>query len=192
MDSGNDTLSTIDPTENEIDVGSEDIEDITNMLDLYKLENDKDSTTDNFIIPLRIIIPVNHIHYNDNNTSHELNEYIVLKTDDEDYHEHIVSQPKTILQEYNANVTNKDMDVSLKIGNKTITEIVEKLKSPVFANREHTLIYKILKSYNISETVGFDELETVDFDIEKTVEMKIERDVKSHYELLKKWLSYKF
>lgn len=183
--------TTPDPRENEIDVGDEDIEDIRNMLDLYKFENDKNSSNEDYVIPLRIIIPAAHIHYDkENNNSHEVNEYIVLRTDDVDYHEHIANHPKTTLHEYKPD--DSEANVNFNIGKKTISEVAEKVNGPVFVNKERTLIYKIFKSYNVTVSMAFDEVESIDFDIEKQTDTKIERDVKSHYELLKKWLSYKF
>lgn len=62
------------------------------------IDANSDSTSDApYIIPLKIILPVEHVHKSKTNNSYVRYNYILLKVDDITYHEHIPSDNSEIL-----------------------------------------------------------------------------------------------
>lgn len=67
-----------------------------------------------YVIPLKIILPVEHVHKSEKNGSFERFNYILLKVDDATYHEHISSDNTDFLlpvdEKFNAATMKPDSD----------------------------------------------------------------------------------
>lgn len=177
------TESITDSTED-----GDDIEDISNVLNSSLLQMMQVEKDQGFLIPIKIIIPSLHMHYDKENDKYLLYENVVFKTDDSEYHEHAPQNPVALLNEVKSDDVSKLQNSSLALNLKTI---FKKAKSDkIYMNSYGNSVFKILKSYNYSKIT---ELDYVDFDVEKTsAVLDVKRDVKKHYELLKKWLGWRF
>lgn len=178
------TEESIENTE-EMGSGDEgDIEDITNLLNsTNSMENNLD---DEFLMPIKIIIPALHIHYDNETDKYLIHERVVLKTDDANYHEHIPLKPFESLME----VKLDDIPSSQNTSNSMDSLFQRANSTKLYLNSHRNLVYRILKNYN---STGILELEFLEFDLEKkTSILELKKDVKKHYELLKKYLTWKF
>lgn len=74
--------------------------------DVYLSENTATSTTEgdysSYEIPLKIILPFEHVHKSSDERTFSRYNYILLKVDDQSYHEHIYSDNSDILSPINA------------------------------------------------------------------------------------------
>lgn len=86
-------------------------------------DNDTDSSNySSYIIPLKIILPVEHVHKSNTNDTFERFNYILLKVDDASYHEHIFSDNPDILVPFNVNQTTSKNISSIDVSITTTTE----------------------------------------------------------------------
>lgn len=64
------------------------------------IDDDTDTESSSYasyVVPLKIILPIEHVHKSEKNNSYERFNYILLKVDDANYHEHISSDNSDIL-----------------------------------------------------------------------------------------------
>lgn len=80
--------------ENEIFKFSTPATDISTLDDSTETES---SSYASYVIPIKIILPIEHVHRSEKNDSFERFNYILLKTDDVSYHEHIYSDNSDLL-----------------------------------------------------------------------------------------------
>lgn len=66
-------------------------------------DNDNSSDYSSYLIPLKIILPVEHVHKTNDNHSFSRYNYILLKSDDPSFHEHINTDNSDLLISVNAN-----------------------------------------------------------------------------------------
>lgn len=66
-------------------------------------DNDDSADYSSYLIPLKIILPVEHVHKTSDNHSFSRYNYILLKSDDPSFHEHIDTDNSDLLISVNAN-----------------------------------------------------------------------------------------
>ncbi|XP_055716773.1 selenoprotein P-like [Phlebotomus papatasi] len=158
-----------------------------------------------FIIPIKVILPVEHIHHFGNQSTFTKYNYIVLRTDNTTYHGHLNSdrgEKLTIDQnavngggyyptEYQEITTTPPQDNFEEENLKEFEE--EKL---IFVNDKRDQYQKV-KTYKIPSDNGqvtFDEVSPVIGEFEEFVsEVNSTQDLKQmddHYEKLLQWLDY--
>lgn len=108
-------------------------------------DNDDLSDYSSYLIPLKIILPVEHVHKTSDNHSFTRYNYILLKSDDPSFHEHINTDNSDLLISVNANnvltLTSDNTDIidtttdttndksSKTVINETRTDGDEKIKT---------------------------------------------------------------
>lgn len=142
---------------------------------------------DNYSIPLKIILPVEHLHQNSIDETYSKYNYIVLKSDDSDYHEHLTQDPPIEFED-----VLKDDDLNAKEWLNSLGEEGKEL----YVNQGGQ-IYQLLKEYYIEgQRDSFKEVELVETDIirdePKITDLAKETDIRRHYEYLVQWLTWQF
>lgn len=101
------TATVSDNDENENTINKLITDDIENSSRTTELVNDSDTYDDSaYIIPIKIILPIPHIHAVPENGTFEQFNYILLQTNDSAYHGHLANDKPDIL--YPQNVTHVD------------------------------------------------------------------------------------
>lgn len=164
--------------------GEEDIENIEAMLDNQNRVDETFERSENFSIPLRVIIPSVHVHYDENSHNYYKYDEIIFKSDDENYHSHYDSGDKLLeisderLQSFNDKIF---------VGNNSFNDVKEQFSdSKILVNRLGSF-YKILKKLNDNVyDVGRVEIDVVK--MPPTIQIF---GVQHHYKQLNKWILYK-
>ena len=173
-----------------IDIDTDDVENIEDLLDNSNaLKREKQDRKFDFDLPLRIIIPSIHMHFDNKTQNYWKYDQFVLKTGNPSYHDHLQNGDK--LFEIKRNQTNFDINIEEKIfvGNRSIKDIQKTSKSDKMFMDRSGKTYKIHK-----EIVGIEkvyELIPVEFDIVKVAPTQQIFGVKHHYEQLNRWLMFK-
>lgn len=152
---------------------------------------DDETQNDTLIdLPLRIIIPVEHVHRNILEHSHTKFNYIVLNTsanaDSNAKHTHLKSDRSDELRKV---VTGDPEFIKAKrlLNDSTSTDL--------YVNQMGQ-IYALLKEYQVEHVGELNEVTLLDTDIirdePKIVNIKAGIDLKRHYNLLIQWLNWQF
>lgn len=164
--------------------GEEDIENIEELLDNMNRVEDTADKSENFSIPLRIIIPSVHVHYDENSGDYYKYNEIILKSDDENYHNHYESGDKLL------DISDQRLQTftdRIFVGNKSFSDIKEQVADgKVLVNRLGSF-YKILKKQQ--ENVY--DVGRLEFDVIKVPPSIQIFGVQHHYKQLNKWIPYK-
>lgn len=121
-DSTTDTANTIDNTS----TAKDSIDDITTVDELKSTatsHTESHPTTDysSYVIPLKIILPLEHVHAPKEDGSYDRYNYILLRTDDVAHHEHIYSDNPDVLIPVHAN-QHRRMPSFMESGGSTSTK----------------------------------------------------------------------
>lgn len=175
-----------------IDIETDDVENIEDLLDNSNTLNlsGQDGDSD-FNVPMRIIIPSIHMHYDDKTQEYWKYDQFVLKTGNKSYHDHLQNGEK--LFEYKKDQENPQnltiFNDKVFVGNRSIKEIQKTARvNKIFLDRRGKA-YKIHKEIVGTENVY--ELLPVDFDVVKVAPVQQLYGVKHHYEKLNRWLMFK-
>lgn len=153
-----------------------------------------------YIVPLKIILPVEHIHKTKNNDTFERFNYILLKVDDASYHEHIYSDNSDFLLPVERNTTSPTAKPVFDIENNTETttntpniinsDTREIISEPIQRDDSDTVLvdsqgyrYELGKHYKIMDDQG---TSVVEFDEIAMVREKMTN--KSHNQISKRIL----
>lgn len=132
----------------------------------------------NFVIPIKITIPMEHVHYYVENDTFVKYNYVVLKTDDESYHQHLTSDSGEILYELSVNnesiTVNKSGNIEYIENMLNITDLRKKLmnksinlnNTQIYVNEKNGEMYEKMKHHHLNDNV-FDELSLIEIDIQK-------------------------
>jgi hypothetical protein len=175
-----------------IDFDTDDVENIEDLLDNSNaLNHSSQDGESNFDLPLRIVIPSLHMHFDNKTQSHWKYEQIVLKTGNQSFHDHLQNGEKLfefIKDQFDPqNFTS--INDKIFVGNRSIDDIhkiaqVEK----IFLDRRGKA-YIIHKAILGTENVY--ELKPIEFDLVKLAPVQQLFGVKHHYEKLNRWLMFK-
>jgi hypothetical protein len=176
----------------DIDTEIEDIENIEDLLDNSNALNhsSRDGEGD-FYLPLRIVIPSVHMHYDNKTQSQWKYDQIVLKTGNQSFHDHLQNGEK--LFEFRKGQIDPQnftsIDDKMFVGNRSIVDIHKTAQvDKIFMDRRGKA-YKIQKAILGTEDVY--ELRPVEFDLVKLAPVQQLFGVKHHYEKLNRWLMFK-
>lgn len=172
----------------------DDDEDVENIEELLNNSNFLSGNQSTFamegLIPLRIVIPSLHVHYDNQTSSYWLYEDLVIKSSTETTpYNHFHSQKSgTRLLEVrrttsHAHTTAKPnrTESEMFVGNRTIKDIW------TIAQSDQIFIDRYGRAYKIQKTIpsGFDVVR-IDYDVERT-SFTQQYGTREHYEQLKKW-----
>lgn len=164
----------------------EDIENINDLIDnannLNPLSSNSSTTENVTTLPLRIIIPSEHVHFDDKSQNYYKYEHIILRSDDNNYHEHF-NDVETLLDidsERLGNFTGK-----IFVGNNSISDIKSLSSEKILVNR-FGYFFKLAKERG-EKTF---EITPLEFDVIKVPPYTQIYGVKQHYQQLNKWLNY--
>jgi hypothetical protein len=178
------TITELDVTSTKLLLNED--EDIENINDLIDNANNLDSLslngTDNMTLPLRIIIPSEHVHFDDKSENYYKYEHIILKSDDNNYHEHF-NDVETLLGIDNKRLGN--FTGKIFVGNNSISDIKSMSGEKILVNR-FGYFYKLSKERG-EKTF---EITPLEFDVIKDPPYTQIYGVKQHYQQLNKWLNY--
>jgi hypothetical protein len=177
-----------------IDIDTDEVENIEDLLDNSNALNDLNQRgNSDYELPLRIIIPSMHMHF-DNQTQHYWKyDQFVLKTGNHSFHDHLQNGEKLLeIQKDRWNLPNiTSIDEKIFVGNRSFHDIKKIAKS------EKIYVDRVGKSYKIhKELVGFEsgfvyELVPIEFDLVKLAPIQQLFGVRHHYEKLNRWLMFK-
>ncbi|XP_063706861.1 uncharacterized protein LOC134835817 [Culicoides brevitarsis] len=141
----------------------------------------------NFSIPLRIILPVEHLHYNKAEDTYSKYNYVVLNTDDQSEHKHLDHDEPIEME----NVL-KDKQSNAK---ELLNELDEQAKELYISQTGQ--IYQLLKEYYVKgQKESLKEVALLDTSITweepKITNTPAVKDLRRHYELLVMWLTWQF
>lgn len=174
-----------------IDLDTDDVENIEDLLDVSNRLTNSQRDSSEMVLPLRIVIPSVHMHFDNKTQNYWKYDQIVLKTDNATYHNHL-NQGEMLIELHDErwsldNITNRD--ARLFVGNKSLHDI------QATAQADKIFIDRVGKSYKIqNELVGSEnvyEMIPIDFDIEKVTPYQQVFGVRHHYEQLNRWLMFK-
>lgn len=174
-----------------IDIDTDEIENIEDLLDNSNSLNHSQQESSDYEIPLRIVIPSMHMHYDNKTQNYWKYDQIVLMTGNQSYHDHLQNGEKLLeIQSDRRNFENiTEIDAKIFVGNRSFSDIQAVAQSKqVFADRLGKS-YKIHKEFISGEK--FFELVPVDFDIVKVNPVQKIYGVRHHYEQLNRWLMFK-
>lgn len=174
-----------------IDIETDEIENIEDLLDNVNSLNQSPNDSVEMELPLRIIIPSMHMHFDSKSKSYWKYDQFVLKTDNKSYHSHLRGGEKLIEIDSDfvdlQNMTR--MDSKIFVGNRSLQDI------RAVAQVDKIFIDRLGKSYKIQkEFLGIEnvfEISPVDFDIIKVTPAHQVYGVRHHYEQLNQWLMFK-
>ncbi|CRK98043.1 CLUMA_CG011412, isoform A [Clunio marinus] len=165
-----------------IDIDTDEVENIEDLLDNSNNINHSHRESSDFDLPLRIIIPSVHMHFDNETQNYWKYEHIVMKTDNYSYHDHLQNGERLLKMPDESwkleNITNTDLGIF--VGNRSFNDILRIAKSKqIFFDR-------LGKSYRIEKehTTGgkFFELLPIDFDVMKLPPVRAIYGVRHHYE----------
>lgn len=175
-----------------IDIDTDEVENIEDLLDNSNaLNNSNENGNSDFDLPLRIIIPSIHMHF-DNETQHYWKyDQIVLKTGNQSFHGHLQNGEKLLeIQKDRWNLPNiTSIDDKVFVGNRSLHDIQNLAKSDKIYVDRIGKTYKILKEHVGTESVY--ELVPIEYDIVKVAPVQQLFGVRHHYEKLNRWLMFK-
>lgn len=173
-----------------IDIDTDEVENIEELLDNVNSLNQSPSDLDDMNLPLRIVVPSVHMHFDQKTQTYWKYDQFVLKTDNQSYHEHLkngemlleIRNDKWNLQ----NITSLD---EIFVGNRSFHDVL------AVANTENIFIDRLGKSYKIHKqlvcTEDVYEMIPVEFDVIKDLPVPKIYGVRNHYEQLNKYLMFK-
>uniref|UniRef100_A0A1B0GHI3 Selenoprotein P N-terminal domain-containing protein n=2 Tax=Lutzomyia longipalpis TaxID=7200 RepID=A0A1B0GHI3_LUTLO len=167
------------------------------------LEAERDGD-EGFIIPIKVILPVEHIHHLGNQSTYTKYNYIVLRTDNATYHGHLnTDRGEKLTVDQNAinadgyySTDNREVTTvqSLNFEEENEKEFEEEKLIYVNDKRDQ---YQKIKTYKIpieNGQITFDEVSPLLGEFEEFVtEVNSTQDIKQmddHYEKLLQWLDY--
>lgn len=182
-----DYTSTVETSTTNILLNDDDeIENINDVIDNPNSLLDSSSNinmTDNATIPLRIIIPSEHVHFDENSQTYFKYQHIILRSDDNNYHKHFDGDGETLL-DINSDRLNNFTE-KMFVGGNTLNDI----KS---LSNEKILVNRLGYAYKINKERGenFYEISPLEFDVVQKAPFRQSFGVKHHYQQLNKWLNY--
>lgn len=175
-----------------IDIDTDEVENIEDLLDnLNTLNNSNRQKNFDFELPLRIIIPSIHMHFDNQTQDYWKYDQFVLKTGNHTFHGHLQNGEKLIeVQKDRWNLPNiTSIDEKIFVGNRSFHDIQKVAKA------EKIYVDRVGKTYKIhKELVGVEnvfELVQIEFDIVKVAPVQQLYGVRHHYEKLNRWLMFK-
>lgn len=141
------------------------------------------NVTDNSTIPLRIIIPIDHVHFDENSQTYFKYEHIILRSDDNNYHEHFNAVGETLIDINSDRLQN--FTEKMFVGNNSLSDIRTLSNNKILVNYLG-FAYKVLKERG----ENFYEILPLEFDVIKINPFRQVFGVKQHYQQLNKWLNY--
>lgn len=175
-----------------IDIDTDEVENIEDLLDNSNaLNNSNESGNSDFALPLRIIIPSIHMHFDNETQQYWKYEQFVLKTGNQSFHDHLQNGEKLIeIRKDRWNLPNiTSIDEKIFVGNRSFHDIQKLAKSDKIYVDRIGKFYKILKE--LVGTGSVFELVPIEFDIVKVAPMQQLFGVRHHYEKLNRWLMFK-
>lgn len=174
-----------------IDIDTDEIENIEDLLDNANSLNESPHDLTEMELPLRIIVPSVHMHFDSKSLSYWKYDQFVLKTNNQSFHEHLqngeslieISSDFVDLQ----NMTR--MDSQIFVGNRSLQDIQSVAKVDKIYIDRAGMSYKIQKELLGGANVY--EISPVDFDIIKVAPFHQVFGVRHHYEQLNRWLMFK-
>lgn len=173
-----------------IDIDTDEVENIEELLDNVNSLNHSPGNLDDMNLPLRIVIPSVHMHFDEKTQSYWKYDQFVLRTDNESYHEHL--QNGEMLLEIRNDKWNLQNITSLDevfVGNRSFNYVLGVAKT------EKIFVDRLGKSYKIHKqlvgTSNVYEMVPVEFDIVKSDPFQQMYGVRHHYEQLNRWLMFK-
>lgn len=181
--------STSVPTSNVpvIDIETDELENIEDFLDNANALSNNGYEAYETELPLRIIVPSVHMHFDNKTQSYWKYDQMVLKTGDAAYHQHLQHGENLIETWKFENITA--IDSNIFVGNRSLHD-VHKL-----ANGAKTFVDRRGQPYKLSKAMlGSDnifEIVPINVDIEKVAPTRTIQGVRHHYEQLNRWLLFK-
>lgn len=164
-----------------------DDEDIENINDLIDNANNLSplsvNASDNMTLPLRIIIPSDHVHFEDKSQDYYKYKHVVLRSDDNNYHGHFNDDIEILLDVDNEKI--KNFTGKIFVGNNSISDIKSLSRDKILVNRFGFF-------YHLSNERGEKtfEIKPLEFDVIKVSPYTQIYGVKQHYQKLNKWLNH--
>lgn len=151
------------------------------------IDEDESNDNDNYSIPLRIILPVEHLHYNAADETYSKYNYILLNTEDQSFHGHLEDDTPSEME----NVLNDKESNAQELLNGLDEQVKELYIS------QTGQIYQLLKEYFVKgQRESFKEVSLLDTDIirdePKITNVNKVTDIRRHYEYLVQWLTWQF
>lgn len=161
----------------------DEIENINDVIDNPNSLDSISNLTDNSTTPLRIIIPIDHVHFDENSQTYFKYEHIIFRSDDQNYHEHFNAVGETLIDINSDRLQN--FTEKMFVGNNSLSDI----KS---LGNEKILVNHLGFAYKVYKERGEDfyEILPLEFDIIKSPPSRQLFGVKQHYQQLNKWLNY--
>lgn len=187
----------------------------SNITEINGTDSSEDDPFANFnftgpelVLPLKIVIPAIHIHYDqpNENNSYDKYSYVVFQSDNLSVHEHgsasDVNDGSSLREVLLTNDTANNDTLRVIGFDWPLSQLQEMLNTTVvFYDDRTTQVYRKLARYNAS---GFDELEEVSVSsqyaawkgrqADQVEQAKAEKRhfIRKHYERLIQWLSWQF
>lgn len=174
-----------------IDIDTDEIENIEDMLDNSNALSQSREDLSDVELPIRIIIPSVHIHFDEESQNYWKYEQFVLKTGSQSFHEHLQGGEKLLeIKEAGASLKNvTTVDAKIFVGNRSLNDIKQ------LAKAEKIFVDRSGKSYAIGKALvsiaNVYEIIPVEFDIVKDSPTHQMFGVRHHYEQLNRWLQFK-
>lgn len=152
-------------------------------------ESDDTATVsdDDFAIPLRIILPVEHVHHDPIKDSYMKYNYIILNTGDESFHGHHVVA--------NDDASEEVQRVEDVTDYHSLLNEIDGGGTELYVNRAGQ-IYQLLKRYQVENVGEFNEVTLLETDIvrdEPTITpINKQANLQKHYDQLVQWLTWQF
>lgn len=162
----------------------DEIENINDVIDNpNSLLDPTTNVTDNSTIPLRIIIPIEHVHFDENSQTYFKYEHIILRSDDQNYHEHFNAVGETLIDIKSDRLQN--FTENMFVGNNSLSDI-KKLSDGKILINYLGFAYKVYKQRG----ENFYEILPLEYDVVQHSPYRQLFGVKQHYQQLNKWLNY--
>ncbi|XP_059619637.1 selenoprotein P-like [Phlebotomus argentipes] len=168
--------------------------------ELLETTSQKQEDDEGFVIPIKVILPVEHIHHFGNQSTFTKYNYIILRTDNATFHGHLNSDRGERLTADHNSIPTEYQEVTTvlppvgMLEDANDTELEE--EKVIFVNDKRDQYQKV-KTYKIPSDNGqimFDEVSPVIGDFEEFfTEVNSTQDIKQmddHYEKLLQWLDY--
>lgn len=174
-----------------IDIDTDEVENIEDLLDNSNALSNLQTDSSEGDLPLRIIIPSMHMHYDEKTQNYWKYDQFVLKTGNHSYHDHLQNGERLIeIRNDKWNLENiTSIDSKIFVGNRSFQDIQAVAQSDQFFIDRSGKSYKIHKE--LLSGVDFYELVPIDFDVVKVQPVQKIFGVRHHYEQLNRWLMFK-
>lgn len=163
----------------------DEIENINDVIDNpNNLLESSSNSSDNSTIPLRIILPSEHVHYDNESQTYFKYQHIILRSDDNNYHEHFGEESESLIDINNDRFQNFTSE-KLFVGNNSLDDIKAMSNGKILLN-------KLGFAYKIHKERGenFFEIEKLEYDVVKVPPFRQMFGVERHYQQLNKWLNF--